>query len=379
MAAVPDPVLLNVDEVLMDHRMSLHQADLPARWAPPPPAVAVGADALIAQELGAMRRAQEEASADKKKTPTKRWGAEQVAKLKRLTWAGTEADLPPIYKTLAEGKGAAQDRILLQNAYVARCLEGGAITTTPPIVTPATARDVGALIFAGGGIEAYKRGASIFSAACGGTGELAEAQQDAAREWDLGANASTMTVLELQAAAEKLKMVLPTTLLSLILVLKAHSIGMDVLLGVDHAKAVAFRLYVQRLSNMETVLLEEHQREPHLPLLLMREVQVADTLWTLKQEQLDQHIPVPLYSRPLDDMEVAKYNPIRLPVELQAALRSPLPRPPMTTPGPSLAGTTPGRSGPTQPSAERQIMNLSPMPGLIMPVSRQNARRLVGD
>ena len=249
----PDPVLLAVDKVLMDHRMILHKSDLPGCWATTPPtqAIATGSDVLIAEELGAMRRAQEQAVVDKKKTPKKRWGVEQVAKLLRLTRVPSESELPPIYTALAVGKGVAQDRIILQNAFVARCLEAGTATTTAPIVTPTFAQDIGALVFAGVSIESYGQGASIFNAACGGAGKLAAEQLNAARAWDLGASASTMSVADLQAAADRLKIVLPTSLLSFIFVLKAHSIGMDVLLGVHHHKALAFRAHVTRVSNME--------------------------------------------------------------------------------------------------------------------------------
>ena len=129
------------------------------------------------------------------------WGAEQVTKLLRLARVLSESDLPPIYTGLAAGKGAAQDRIILQNAFVACCLEAGAATTTASIVTPAFARDIGALVFAGVSIESYGQGASIFSVAGGGEGKLAEEQLNAARAWDLGASASTMSVADLQAAA----------------------------------------------------------------------------------------------------------------------------------------------------------------------------------
>ena len=50
---------------------------------------------LIAEELGAMRRAQEQVVADKKKTPKKRWGVEQVSKLLRLPRVPSESELPP--------------------------------------------------------------------------------------------------------------------------------------------------------------------------------------------------------------------------------------------------------------------------------------------
>ena len=152
---------------------------------------------------------------------------------------------------------------------MARCLEAGAATATALIVTPTFAQDIGALVFADVSIESYSQGASIFNAACGGAGKLAAEQLNAARAWDLGASASTMRVANLQAAADCLKIVLPTSLLSFILVLKAHSIGMDVLLGVHHHKALAFRAHVTRVSNMESVLLKEQMQEPLLPIYLM--------------------------------------------------------------------------------------------------------------
>ena len=104
---------------------------------------------------------------------------------------------------MAVGKGAVQDRIILQNAFVACCLEAGAANTIAPIVTPAFARDIEALDFASMSIESYSSGASIFSVAGGGTGKLAEQQLNAARAWDLGAIASTTSVADLQAAANQ--------------------------------------------------------------------------------------------------------------------------------------------------------------------------------
>ena len=83
------------------------------------------------------------------------------------------------------------------------CLEtGAATTTTTPIVTPTFAQDIGALVFASISIESYNQGASIFNAACGGAGKLAEEQLNAARAWDLGTSASTMSAANLQAAAD---------------------------------------------------------------------------------------------------------------------------------------------------------------------------------
>ena len=344
LSVIPDTVLLAVDNALMDHRMMLHKSDLPGRWAPLPPtqAIASVSDVLIAEELGAMRRAQEQAVADRKKTPKKRWGVEQVSKLLRLTRVLSEEELPPIYTALAVGKGVAQDRIILQNAFVACCLEVGAATTTAPIVTPTFAQDIGALVFASVSIESYSQGAYIFNGACGGAGKLAAEQLNAARAWDLGASASTMSVAGLQAAAGCLKIVLPMSLLSFILVLKAHSIGMDVLLGVHHHKALAFRAHVTMVLNMESVLLEEQMREPLLPIYLMQKIQVSNTLWVLKQENSDVMIPSPEYGKPPYDMEVAKYCAIRLPIELEVVTYGP-------------RGTSPSVTQPSRPSLPTSI------------------------
>ena len=93
----PDPVLLTVDKVLMDHRMVLHKSDLTGycTTTPPTQAIATGSELLIAEELGAIRRAQEKAVADKEKTPKNRWGVEQVTKLLRLTRVPLCLSFPP--------------------------------------------------------------------------------------------------------------------------------------------------------------------------------------------------------------------------------------------------------------------------------------------
>ena len=128
-------VLSSVDDALTDHRMMLHKSNVPGCRATPPPtqASATGSDVLFAGELGAMSRAQEEAVADKKKTPKMQWGVEQVTKLFCLTRVPSESRLPPIYTALTVGKGVTQDCIILQNAFVACCLEAGAATTTAPL------------------------------------------------------------------------------------------------------------------------------------------------------------------------------------------------------------------------------------------------------
>ena len=70
----PDTALLAGDNTLMDHKMMFHVSNLPGCWAflPSTQAIATGSDVLIAQELGALKRAQSDAVADKKKTPKKR-------------------------------------------------------------------------------------------------------------------------------------------------------------------------------------------------------------------------------------------------------------------------------------------------------------------
>ena len=274
---------------------------------------------------------------------------------------------------------------------MACCLEAGAATTSAPIVTPAFARDIGALVFAGMSIESYGQGASIFSAAGGGAGKLAEEQLNAVRAWDLGANASTMSVVDLQAAADQLPqdcLVLPTSLLSFILVLKAHIIGMDVLLGVCHFKVVAFRAYVTRVSNMESILLKEQILEPRLPIYLMQEIQVVDTLWVLKQQSSDATIPSPEYEKPLDDMEVAKYHPIRLPAELEEVTYGPKRNSPAvtSTSWPSLPtsitgtlrqGAIAGQGPSLSVAVSRSIENPTTTTGMILAPDRNNQIRAI--
>ena len=72
-------------------------------------AIAIATDGYvcIAQELGAMRRIQEDVVDDKKTTPKKRGGVEQVTKLFRLTRVSSKSDLPPIYMALVVGKGGS--------------------------------------------------------------------------------------------------------------------------------------------------------------------------------------------------------------------------------------------------------------------------------
>ena len=70
---------------------------------------------------------------------------------------------------------------------------------------------------------------------------------------------------------------------------------MDILLGAHYQKALAFQAYVTRVSNIKSVLLKEQMREPLLPIYLMQEIQVSDTLQVLKQEISYVMIPLPEY------------------------------------------------------------------------------------
>ena len=68
---IVDTALLAVDNTLMDHRIMFHQSNLPDCWVslPSTQAIATGSDVCIPQEQGAVKRTQEDAVADKKKTP----------------------------------------------------------------------------------------------------------------------------------------------------------------------------------------------------------------------------------------------------------------------------------------------------------------------
>ena len=158
---------------------------------------------------------------------------------------------------------------------------------------------------------------------CSGVGELAKEQLNAVRAWEWGASASTKSVANLQAAAGCLKIALPTSLLLFIFILKAHSIGMYVLLGVHHHKALALSEHVTRVLNMATVLLKEQMKARFLPIYLIWEIQAADTFWILKNENSDVMILSLEHGQPLDNIDVAKYSPIRLLAEFELALYSP--------------------------------------------------------
>ena len=167
------------------------------------------------------------------------------------------------------------------------------------------------------------------------------------------------------------------SLLSFILVLKAHSVGMDMLLGVHHHKALTFQAHVTRVLNMESVLLEEQMRELLLPIYLMQEIQVSDTLWVLKQENSEVMIPSPEYGKPFDDMEVAKYHAIRLPIELEVVTYGPrgtsqtVTQPSRSSLLTSIAGTLQhGAIASQAPSplvaVSRSIENPNPTTGMIL-------------
>ena len=51
---------------------------------------------------------------------------------------------------------------------------------------------------------------------------------------------------------------------------------------------------------------------------------MADTFWILKNENSDVMIPSLEHGKPLDNIDVAKYSPIRLLAELELAMYSPV-------------------------------------------------------
>jgi hypothetical protein len=74
-------------------------------------------DVLIAQDLGTMRRAQEEEVVDNKKTTKKQWELEHFTKLCALLKFPQKQSLPSLhYIALSVGKGTVQDHIILKNA-----------------------------------------------------------------------------------------------------------------------------------------------------------------------------------------------------------------------------------------------------------------------
>ena len=98
----------------------------------------------------------------------------------------------------------------------------------------------------------------------------------------------------------------------------------------------------------------------------MCEIQVSDTLWLLKQENSKVMIPSPEYGKPLDDMEVAKYCAIRLPIELEVVTYGP-------------RGTSQTVTQPSRPSLPASIAGTlqheaiaSQAPSLLVAVSKPN-------
>ena len=194
-----------------------------------------------------------------------------------------------------------------------------------------------------------------------------------------------MSVADLQDAANRLKIVLPTSLLSFILVLKAHSISMDVLLGVCHYKAAAFQAYVTRILHMESVLLKEQMLEPCLPIYLMQEIQVMDTLWVQNQEKSDATIPSPEYETPVDIMEVTKYCPTRRPAKQEEITYGPNRNSPSVTPnsqpsvptsiaGPPRQGAIVGQDPSQLTAVSKSIENLTPTTGMILAPNCNNQK-----
>jgi len=92
----------------------------------------------IPQELGATRRTQEDAVADKKTTPKKRWGVEQISKLLHLARILSKPTFPPMYTALAVGKGGSPRLHHPTEKFVVCSLEAGAAITSAPIVTSTT-------------------------------------------------------------------------------------------------------------------------------------------------------------------------------------------------------------------------------------------------
>ena len=60
-----------------------------------------------------------------------------------------------------------------------------------------------------------------------------------------------------------------------------------------------------------------------LPIYLVQEIQVSDTFWIIKQGNSDVMIPSQEYGKPLDNIEVTKYNSIRHLAEQEVAIYRP--------------------------------------------------------
>jgi hypothetical protein len=91
---------------------------------------------------------------------------------------------------------------------------------------------------------------------------------------------------------------------------------------------------------------------------------VVDTLWILKHKRSTAMIPSPEYGKPLDDMIVAKYSPIRLLADLEVITYGP-------------RGTSPSVTPPSRPSLPTSIAGslqheviAGQAPSLLVAVSR---------
>ena len=137
-----------------------------------------------------------------------------------------------------------QDCTIPQHMFVAHCLEVGTATTTTPVVTPSFVRDIEALVFANVSFEPFCQGASTFNTMCGVARKLNKEQLNIARVWESGASATSISVTNLRTLSSCLKVILPMSHLSFILILNACSIGMNMLRGVHHHKALTYHVHV---------------------------------------------------------------------------------------------------------------------------------------
>ena len=113
-----------------------------------------------------------------------------------------------------------------------------------------------------------------------------------------------------------------------------------------------------------------------------------DTLWVLKQQNSDATIPSPEYEKPLDDIEVAKYRPIRLPAELEEIIYGPNRNSPSVTPnsrpsvptsiaGAPQQGVIAGQDPSRLTAVSKSIKNLTPTTGMILAPDRKNQLRAI--
>ena len=116
--------------------------------------------------------------------------------------------------------------------------------------------------------------------------------------------------------------------------------------------------------------------------------QLRDTLWVLKQQNLDAMIPSMVYEKTLDNMKIAKYCPTRLPANLEEITYGPNRNSPSLTPNcqpsvPTIVVGTPQQGaiagqGCSQPAAvSRSIKNLTPTTGMILAPDHNNQIRAI--